>query len=173
MIYFAYNANMVTYLLCKGIGEVEVIGMAKLAAHKFLVNKRSGDRSLKANIVQSDNLEDYVYGVAYKIDPIKKRKLDRIEQLDRDYQVKQSLVEVFDGSFCQAIVYYAKADRPVKNFPYDCYMNLIITGATEHSLPQTYITFLNRFRTKKDFKSARTAMALALLDESRLPRKHL
>lgn len=175
MIYFAYGSNMFRYRLSKRVGKVEVLGTGKLSAHVFEIRKPSQDGSLKADAKFTNQPTDFLFGVLFRINPLRRNDLDDAEGFRNGYDVKNIKVELLtDHSMIEAFTYYATMpDDSGSNKPYDWYMQLIVAGAEENQLPSDYINSLKQIPCKEDESTGRRDTSLFILKESGLPRKNL
>ncbi|MDO8861622.1 gamma-glutamylcyclotransferase [Haliea sp. E1-2-M8] len=84
------------------------------------------------------NPEHAIYGVVFEIDLQQKSALDKAEALGYGYDEKKVVVVAGKGSFAKAMTYVAR-DIDVDLSPYSWYVNHVIVGAYEASLPADYI----------------------------------
>lgn len=142
VLYFAYGSNMSSrHLRCR-IPSVKSIGISYLKDEKVVFNKRSVDNSGKANLVYS--LGDVTWGVLYEIDA---KWLDMLDGFERCYC--RIVIKVWkpNGDMVEAKS-YRSTDLTDEAVAYDCYKELVLSGAREHNLPQDYIAYLKRLPSK-------------------------
>ncbi|CAG9298406.1 gamma-glutamylcyclotransferase family protein [Celerinatantimonas diazotrophica] len=138
MHYFAYGSNMSLSRLRERVPSAETIGYFTLSHHDLRFHKSSKDGSGKCDAFFTADSESVMYGVLFKIDPAQKPALDRAEGLGYGYEEKEVTVTADDGTPITAITYVAtKIDETLK--PYSWYVNHVLIGAHEASLPQDYI----------------------------------
>lgn len=138
MYYFAYGSNMSTSRLRERVPSAEALGCFALGGHDLRFHKSSKDGSGKCDAYFTKITVDIIYGVLYKIDPKEKPALDKAEGLGYGYNQKEITVTASDGSLITAITYVAtKIDNNLK--PYSWYVNHVLVGAREASLPPQYI----------------------------------
>jgi gamma-glutamylcyclotransferase len=138
MYYFAYGSNMSIARLRERVPSASLIGCHTLGAHDLRFHKASKDGSGKCDACFTDNSDDIVYGALFEMDPAQKSDLDRAEGLGSGYELKEVNVIAADGSFINATTYVAtKINKNLK--PYSWYVNHVLVGAKETSLPVDYI----------------------------------
>lgn len=138
MYYFAYGSNMSLARLRGRVSSAERLGCFSLSEHVLRFHKSSKDGSGKCDAYFTSNTDDAIYGVVFKIDPLEKSALDKAEGLGLGYDEKEVTVVANDGTSLSAITYYAtNFDESLK--PYSWYVNHVLIGAREASLPAAYI----------------------------------
>ena len=138
MYYFAYGSNMSLVRLKERVPSAELLGCCSLRRHDLRFHKISKDGSGKCDAFFTSNREDIIYGALFRIDASEKPNLDKAEGLGYGYTEK--LVTVIDdnGNSVEAITYIAaKIDETLR--PYSWYVNHVLVGAKETSLPTDYI----------------------------------
>jgi len=104
----------------------------------LLFRKRGRDGSAKCDIEQTDEGEEYVYGVVFLILSTEKALLDGHEGLGRGYGEKSVFLFSEACSSLTAVTYFAThIDANLK--PYHWYKEHVLRGASEHNLPPDYI----------------------------------
>ena len=137
-IYFAYGSNMSVRRLKKRVSSAKPLGMGWLPEHRLMFHKRSQDGSGKCDIVPSRTCT--VFGVLFEIDSGEEKNLDQCEGLNYGYLKRKCNVQVGEGRCIPAFTYHADPTRvDDKLKPYSWYLNHVITGAEEASLPETYV----------------------------------
>jgi hypothetical protein len=132
-LYFAYGSNMLTHRLRGRAPTARAIGTGFVEGHRLAFDKVSTDGSGKCNIEPTNSPADRVYGVLFRIAASDAQFLDEAEGLGRGYQKRD--VRVVCPSVTEAAVAYL-ADRTNPTLaPYDWYMEFVVRGAIEHSLP--------------------------------------
>lgn len=138
MYYFAYGSNMSTSRLQKRVPSAMALGCYALSGHDLRFHKSSKDGSGKCDAYSTKNELDIIYGVLFKIDPKEMPALDKAEGLGLGYDQKEITVTDSDGSLVTAVTYVAtNIDNNKK--PYSWYVNHVLVGAKEASLPLKYI----------------------------------
>lgn len=157
MHYFAYGSNMSISRLKKRVPSAKFLGCHRLTEHDLRFHKTSKDGSGKCDAYFTSHPEDVVYGALFEIDEIEKAALDKAEGLGFGYNQKQVIVISNDNSFTEAVTYIASSiDDSLK--PYSWYMNHVLVGAQEISLPLTYIeTKIKNIETTEDCNRERDA----------------
>jgi gamma-glutamylcyclotransferase len=138
MLYFAYGSNMSRARLRERAPSADALGCFALKGHDLRFHKSSSDGSAKCDAYATRDPGDAVYGVLFRIDPSEKPALDHAEGLGYGYDQKDITVAAHDGSLVTAITYVAtNINTNLK--PYSWYLNHVLVGAMEASLPSDYI----------------------------------
>lgn len=138
--YFAYGSNMVTNRLAGRTGGCKPLGRAVLMGHRLCFHKHSKDGSGKADAFCTGDARDQVIGVVFEIPAAGKRGLDRAEGLNKGY-AQRTLRVMLDGiGEVEAFTYTAEASAINEHLkPTAEYRDLVLAGAKEHGLPETYV----------------------------------
>jgi len=144
ILYFAYGSNMLSERLRSRITALNIVGRASLKDKQVVFNKRSKDRSGKANLVESVGC--VTWGVLYEINA---QDLDKLDKIEDGYERVAVRVRKPDGSEVEAVTYVSEKTTNDSR-PYRWYKKLLLSGAREHNLPQDYIAYLEGFRVKPD-----------------------
>ena len=157
MHYFAYGSNMSLSRLKKRVPSANPLGCHRLNKHDLRFHKTSKDGSGKCDAYFTSNPDDVVYGALFEIDPVEKTVLDKAEGLGHGYDQKEVIVIADDGSLIKAVTYIASnIDDTLK--PYSWYVNHVLVGAYETSLPAEYIeNKINNIETIEDYNEERNA----------------
>ena len=138
MYYFAYGSNMSLSRLRDRVPSAVALGCYTLHEHDLRFHKSSRDGSGKCDAYFTSNTRDVIYGALFRIDPSEKPALDKAEGLGYGYDEKEVDVIAQDGSQTKATTYVASnINTSLK--PYSWYMNHVLIGARETSLPIEYI----------------------------------
>jgi gamma-glutamylcyclotransferase len=142
MKYFSYGSNMSESNL-KNRGVIfsnKQKGI--LRGYQFIINKKSyKDPTIGfANIIP--NINSFVEGVLYDVDPSEITKLDIFEGFPKHYNKISVYVNV-DGFFEESIVYIAQKEwtSPIELKTTEEYKNKILEG--KENLSEKYFDFLN------------------------------
>ncbi|TLU67112.1 gamma-glutamylcyclotransferase [Thalassotalea litorea] len=138
MHYFAYGSNMSIARLTARVPSATPIGIYSLAQHDLRFHKSSHDGSGKCDAYFTANPDDVVHGVVFTIDPEQKPDLDAIEGVGKGYEIKAVQVSTNKGESIAAFSYYA-TDIDASLSPYCWYLNHVLIGAKQASLPASYI----------------------------------
>jgi len=147
---FSYGSNMLLQRITERIKSAEVVGLHELAGFRLLLNKKSKDGSTKANIKETKDPNDSVWGVIHKIDLIDKPTLDKFEGLGNGYLLinfNLSIEDEFRAIHCYVATEYRYLEE---GKPYDWYLNLVIAGAIENGFPDEYINQLKAIESEID-----------------------
>ena len=149
MLYFAYGSNMsLARLRARAPCARRIISCA-LHGYELRFHKLGQDGSGKCDAYKTASVDALVQGALFEISVAEKASLDRAEGLGRGYneiwvQVTSEAGELFD-----AVTYYATSlDETLK--PYSWYLNHVLTGARESSLPGSYIALIEAIETIED-----------------------
>ena len=141
-LYFAYGSNMSTGRLFSRIYGAKVFSSGRIVDKKVICNKKSIDKSGKANLVNSPG--NVVYGILYEID---QSDLDKLDKFENGYQRKTVEILMEKGVSVLAESYISSNctddSRPLK-----WYKKFIVEGAIEHRFPEDYIDYLKQIHTK-------------------------
>ena len=138
MYYFAYGSNMSIARLRERVPSADPVGRHILIEHDLRFHKSSKDGSGKCDAYFTSNSDDIIYGALFLINPAHKPALDRAEELGYGYEEKEVTVVAVDGSSLKVTTYVAtNIDEALK--PYSWYLNHVLVGAKETSLPGDYI----------------------------------
>lgn len=138
MYYFAYGSNMSIARLRQRAPSAISLGCYVLKEHDLRFHKSGRDGSGKCDAYFTSNSEDAVYGALFKIDPTDKPALDRAEGLGSGYDEKEVTVIANNGALIKAATYIASNIDESLN-PYSWYVNHVLIGARETSLPEQYV----------------------------------
>ncbi len=136
--YFAYGSNLWTDQMIARTGPISQGDhgprIARLANHRLVFQNLTSGGPAFANITSPG---DGVLGVVYRCNPAALEKLDRYEQ---GYERRAIVVVDEHGELLAAVAYVVETARGA-NFgnPSAEYLNRIVTGARQHSLPEAYI----------------------------------
>lgn len=133
--YFACGSNLLKHQMRERIGIWHSAHRARLFGWEFFFTKARDNGTSAANIQRGGR--DPVWGVVYEITGEQFRKLETYE---KGYHVEDEVEVVLDdGSPIQVQTFIADSDK-VKDrlVPAQEYLQKILRGAEEHSLPQAY-----------------------------------
>ncbi len=159
LLYFSYGSNMFTPRLLKRVPSAQVISVAQLNSHRLKFHKISKkDGSAKCDIEKTNNPDDVVYGVVFRMLASEKPELDKAEGLGQGYNEKPVSIVGLNGESFNAVTYYAtNIDSSLK--PYDWYKEHVLRGANEHKLPPDYIkSFIEAIESIADLDTEREKM---------------
>ncbi|MDB5119253.1 MAG: hypothetical protein JWN56_471 [Sphingobacteriales bacterium] len=134
--YFGFASNLKKSLLEERIGgAVEEFMSARLANYGFRFNKKNKDGSARANLIISE--EEDVYGVVYKLSA---KYYDILCKTEPGFKLIEVQVET-DTSYVKALTFLSE-EITDNILPDKAYLNTILKGAREHSLPEEYQVFI-------------------------------
>lgn len=114
------------------------LGCHTLEEHDLRFHKSSNDGSGKCDAFYTGDGGDTILGVLFEISPSEKHELDRAEGLGYGYDQKEVIVLAADGAKFSSVTYIAtRVDDRLK--PYSWYVNHVLVGAKEASIPEDYI----------------------------------
>ena len=147
--YFAYGSNMSLARLSQRVPSATSKGWAVLEEHQLFFHKASMDGSAKCDAFLTGDPLHRVFGVLFTIDPDHKPLLHRVEGVGRGYEEKTISIIDASGKQESAFTYYAThIDSSLQ--PYSWYLEHVLIGAREASLPAGYIRELARITTTED-----------------------
>ena len=152
MLIFSYGSNMLMQKLKVNVPSARKITNARLKEYRFAFNKVSRkDGSAKGNILWTGNETDNVWGVVFEIDSLDKKALDREEGLGKGYSEISVSVTTAENKIVEALVYIADAEAIRNNLlPLDWYRNMVVMGASQNRLPESYINDLEKLLFIRD-----------------------
>ena len=129
--YFAYGSNMLVQRLQQRVCSAVDQGSAWLDDYTWRCNKLGMDGTAKANLIDKPGAR--VFGVLYMINPSDWLLLDQVEGGYRRFEVDVCCA----GKAHKAWTYISTllTEQAAKS----TYLDYILQGAEEHSLPQEYI----------------------------------
>ena len=129
--------------------SAKTIGVGFVVGRRLAFHKLSKDGSGKCDIETTNSDTDKTYGVLFEITCNEKQKLDRAEGLGHGYKEERLLVKHHSGKEISAIAYVAtNIERAIQ--PYHWYKALVVSGASENELPQSYVEWLRTFLSQAD-----------------------
>lgn len=144
------------------INQFKKIDIACLTKHKLMFHKISKkDGSGKCDIYETNDQNDKVYGVLYRIDKRYELALDRFEGFKYGYDKK--IIDVINsaGDQLKAMTYFAtNIDNSLK--PYNWYKYHVLYGAIENHLPYEYISNIEYVDSIIDKDSKRVFKELSI-----------
>lgn len=137
--YFAYGSNLSMDRKQQRTGLIRSARTAFLKNYRFAFNKGGAGGEVYANIVPSPG--DVVWGVVYLCNPQAMASLDHYEAVETgDYWRRPVEVETSDAELLKAEVYIAGESFLIADGrPRPWYLDLILSGARKHGLPEEYI----------------------------------
>ncbi|NNF95768.1 MAG: gamma-glutamylcyclotransferase [Halobacteria archaeon] len=161
--YLAYGSNLYPRRLQYRVPSARVIGTVGLTGWQLNFHKRGQDASAKCNIIQTGEIYDVVYGAVYEMLVSERNKLDKVEGLNRGYNLAQiEIVEQGTAFFYLAEEEYIDNDL----LPFDWYKKLVVAGGRFHAFPKIYLAQINRVNAMPDFDDARHQHHMAILTMS-------
>lgn len=164
MYYFGYGSNMLTNRLRGRVRSATPVTTARLDNYALRFHKRSRDGSGKCNIIPKD--DQTVHGVVFDVASSGLDALDEAEQRGRGYR-RQTLTVRDDSSTFEVFAYVAQSayvDDAL--LPYDWYRALVLAGAREHRLAQSYVAKIESIRSYPDPSEERRRTHQTLLSEA-------
>lgn len=166
---FSYGSNMLLNRIRKRVKSAEIYQVGYINGYSLKFHKLSKkDGSGKANIYQTNNQSDIVWGVIISIDKSDKKILDRYEGLGYGYDEKNISVKLKNGSEILAIAYVANngsIDNTLK--PFDWYYYYVLAGAKENNLPAEYIEMIMNLDYSIDKDASRINENKEILEKTR------
>ena len=141
---FCYGSNMNTERITERCSSSRFISRAKVNGWKLLFNKRSKDKSGKANLIYTGD-KSLVWGVIFDISEDQKPILDKAEGLGKGYdEYKLRVINDLEQEI-DCVCYISTDEKYLDNNlkPYDWYKEYCLIGAKQHNLPEDYILTLD------------------------------
>jgi len=142
---FCYGSNMNTERITERCSSSCFISRAKISGYKLVFNKKSKDKSGKANLVHTGD-KSLVWGVIFDISEDQKSILDKAEGLGRGYdEYKLQVINDLEQEI-ECVCYIATDSKYLDDNlkPHDWYTDFCLLGAKEHNLPKEWILTLEQ-----------------------------
>lgn len=159
--YFAYGSNMSIARIGQRVPSASSLGLAILEQHQLRFHKIGTDGSAKCDAFLTGDSAHRVFGVLYTIDPDHKSLLDKVEGVGQGYEQKEISVTDSGGKLTSAFTYYATHIDDTLT-PYSWYLNHVLVGAREASLPEDYIAELTGIATVDDRNLQRSQLETSI-----------
>lgn len=167
MYYFGYGSNMLLSRIRSRVPSADPVVNARLDGYRLRFHKRSRDGSGKCNIVRDDSCS--VHGVLFTVSASDLQSLDEAEQQGRRYR-RQRVTVCGPDETSEAFAYVAEpfyVDNSL--LPYEWYHALVLAGARQHGLPDSYVAELTSVRTCPDPNRKRRQKHKSLLEDAGYP----
>lgn len=141
MRYFAYGSNMAGLVMDAACARHRFLGPAHLPGYRLAFARRS----VRTGTGVADILPDpagVVWGALYELERDQLGALDRKETLGSAYEHLDVVVLTHNGVSHRAMAYSVIAKEPVEVCPSLAYVQGLIQGARERSLPEDYVAAL-------------------------------
>ncbi|MDD3284670.1 MAG: gamma-glutamylcyclotransferase [Patescibacteria group bacterium] len=139
--YFAYGSNMNLDIMKSRCGEENFVAFNNSVLNNYVFYFYGRGY---ANIRESKEINNNVYGVLYKVNNSCMKNLDRSEGYPNLYQRREVKIKNDFGIF-SAQVYIVENDDTKSN-PSDSYYESIIIGAKQFSLPENHIEYIKSLK---------------------------
>ncbi|MEL7656453.1 MAG: gamma-glutamylcyclotransferase family protein [Bacillota bacterium] len=149
-LYFAYGFNLNLQKMGQTVTKPRVLGVARLANHKIGFYGHSAIWDGAVETVVPDNQSE-VWGVLYQLDAYAWDQLDNFAdaRLDGAGRYFHYPVAVFDEqNMLREAFLYKKSQLGAPKRPSAEYLDIIIQGAQEQGLPESYIATLRAIPAK-------------------------
>lgn len=163
--YFAYGSNMLTRRLRERVPSANPIGRAHLPGLDLSYTKLSLDGSGKATLCRarptaSGGHAEGVHGVVFELEA---RHMPDLERAEESYWPETVRVELPGGKSVEAVTFHGQRIDPLAR-PYYWYVDLVVAGAREHGLPESFILHTLAVRGRRDPDPDRAERHRLLLD---------
>jgi len=139
--YFAFGSNLSSQRIRINNPSARFKQIAKLDNYVLDFNYFSKRwQGAAATIVPRDG--EHVWGVLWELDIEHLETLDKQEGVPKVYNRIEVQVEMGDGSKMSAYTYFLVKPEEKDKRPSKIYLDVILTGAKEHILPDHYLTKL-------------------------------
>lgn len=149
MKYFAYGSNMAGPVMQAACAEHRFLGPAQLPGYRFAFMRRSVRTGTGVADIIPDP-EGSVWGALYELEREHMGALDAKETLGSAYEHLDVVVLTDDGTSHGAMAYSVILKEPVEVRPSLAYVDGLIQGARERSLPQDYLASLQALIARWD-----------------------
>jgi len=147
---YSYGSNLLFERISKRIDSVKIVAKHNFPGYRLIFDKASEDGSVKANVEETNNPLDSIWGIIHKIDYREKFILDWHETLGYGYQLICFQLEI-NGNVETVHTYIVNESRYNKiGKPYSWYLNLVIAGAIQNKFPKPYISKLRALDSEND-----------------------
>jgi cation transport regulator ChaC len=148
--YFGYGSNMcrATFLGRRGMRPLET-RTGRLDGYRlcFDLPVGPGERGV-ANVVADTGA--HTWGVLYLLEPGELDRLDRTEGVHRGFYERLPISVICTGDTCVAAVTYRSPHGRAGRKPSARYLGLLLDGAREQALPDTWVDLLRAFELAVD-----------------------
>jgi gamma-glutamylcyclotransferase (GGCT)/AIG2-like uncharacterized protein YtfP len=141
MKYFAYASNMSAEVIDAACGANRFLAPARLPGHRLAFTRRSVLSGTGVAVVVADPGSE-VWGALYELESRALERLDRKEGRGFAYRRRAVTVVAVDGTPHRAVAYSVISREPVEIRPSPSYLQGLLAGAGERSLPGEYIASL-------------------------------
>jgi gamma-glutamylcyclotransferase (GGCT)/AIG2-like uncharacterized protein YtfP len=158
--YFAYGSNMSRPVMSSACAAHRFLGPARLPGYRFGFLRRS----VRTGTGVADILPDpkgNVWGALYELERNQLGLLDRKEALGSGYEHLDVVVHTDSGASHRAMAYSVIAKEPVEVCPSLAYVQGLVQGAHERSLPGDYIASLEALVFDWDLGSPESPQGIA------------
>lgn len=143
-LYFAYGSNLHLRQFARRCPGAKPAGRARLPDYSLAFTRYSTKRKGGvADIVPEPGGE--VWGALYEVDETHLASLDQYEGVPRSY--RRETISVFDDEGREREVFTYMAHQTGRFAPSRMYLDLIVTGAREHKLPEEYVAAIEQLPT--------------------------
>lgn len=157
---------MLRQRLVARIGHSKHLGHARLADHRLTFHKRSNDGSGKCTVINRSDSDtaSSVWGVLFELSARQKSILGNYEGTGYE---EREIVITHGQNAVNAFTYVSLQDwTDSSSLPYSWYKSLVLAGAVQSGLPQTYIADIERVSSTQDPDAERISLHNALIDDS-------
>lgn len=153
MKYFAYGSNMAGPVMSAACAEHRFLGPARLPGYRFAFMRRSVRTGTGVADILPDP-ESSVWGALYELEQDRLDALDRKETLGSAYEHLDVVVLTGDGASHGAMAYSVIAKEPIEVRPSLAYVEGLMQGARERSLPRDYVASLRALVAHWDLETS-------------------
>jgi len=165
--YFAYGSNLHPMRLLERVASAKFLFSTKLLKHKLTFHKKSIDGSSKCNLLETDDLSDFVYGAIYELKEEHKKYLDSAEGKGKGYIESQIKIN-YEGEVYDCFIYLAQQAYITESLkPYHWYKEMVVLGAKYLKFPDTYISAISDVDSSADLDKHRNQERYDLIEEIR------
>ena len=162
---FAYGSNMLSSRLTERVASARKLCVGHLNGYKLYFHKRGADGSAKADVVRTSQPDHSVHGVLFQVDEDEIGNLDLVETNYERVRLSEPVCTK-NGPGVMAEIYQARPEAVEEALlPFDWYVELVVSGAKEHGLPDDYCKMLAATPSIPDTDTERQRVHRELLEE--------
>ena len=141
---------MPTVRIRSRVNSARFVATARLTGYVLAFHKASKDGSAKCDALKTGRSTDEVIGVVYEIDDEDISVLDRYEGKGVGYDRVGVDVAPLDGGQSLPVFTYCATHIDASLRPYTWYVDHVLTGAREHTLPDDFVRAIEQTPSVED-----------------------
>jgi len=161
MRYAAYGSNLHPLRLQARVPSAQLLACVSVTNWQLVFHKRGQDGSGKCSISPA---EQSVYFAVYEMEAVHKPALDKIEGLNKGYELTTVAIPGYGDCFAY-IASHTHTDERLK--PFTWYKELVLAGVSYHRLPAAYCQIVESVAAVIDEDTVRHEQNMALAARAR------